>query len=442
LGQVDAGGPLELVATRKANKKPTHMFVYRYENNTMVDSGSEGFTPYPRYSILADVNGSGDDEIFLLRRDSSIQLIMRNRGGDGVPEFEQNLDEDDQYRTGAAGDVDGDGRDELLVIRPDRLRLYTQLEADASYNDYNFDNNRFAVIGDLDKIGFVKGPELRADKIRIEANVESGRQAPTQNIQLTNIATDQAVPFSIVVEGNPSWVTVQTNQNQTPATIFVAFTTDGTAPGTHKSKLIITSSDATVTNQPYEIELSLTVVAAAVSVNPQSLSYSIYPCETPMATRTTKIEVSGSSGLHYTAAVMPSISVQAAQNMLEDEVMAADINEAGDLVLYDGYNHSVNITKAFPSEEKRLAVQASATGQDEIVWGSSETWISASSRLGITPDILTVTVDPNQSGIGYRNAMLVIVADERAGARPSNVRFVDMSFMCATSQLLMPFIAR
>jgi len=441
LGQIEAGGPLEMVITRKASKKPTHMFVYRYQNGTMVDYLSEGFTPYPRFSILADVNGSGDDEIFMLRRDSDPRLIMRNRGGDGVAFTDIALDEDGQYRTGTSGDVDGDGKDELLILRPDRLRLYTQLDLDASHNDYNnLKSDRVATIGDLDKIGFVKGPELRADKLRIEATIESGKQAQTQSFIMTNVATAQAVPLTMVVEGNPSWVVARMDQSQTPATIFVAFNANQAQPGIHKTRLIFTSSDATVTNQPYVVELSLTIVSAEVIITPQALIYSVYPCESPMDIQKSQIEVTGSGGVRYTATVMPRIAIQAAQNALEDEVTAATVNDAGDLILYDGYDNRSTITSVFPDAEQRSAIRASSA--NEIIWSSSEPWVSASSLEGSIPDILTLTIDANEGKMGYQEAMLLIVADNRAGARPSNVRFVDMSLMCAQTQLLMPYIAR
>jgi len=137
---------------------------------------------------------------------------------------------------------------------------------------------------------------------------------------------------------------------------------------------------------------------------------------------------------------MPRIAIQAAQNALEDEVTAATVNDAGDLILYDGYDNRSTITSVFPDAEQRSAIRASSA--NEIIWSSSEPWVSASSLEGSIPDILTLTIDANEGKMGYQEAMLLIVADNRAGARPSNVRFVDMSLMCAQTQLLMPYIAR
>ena len=69
--------------------------VYTYDgtNDTMAEAAGEHFSPYPRTNILVDINGSGDKEVIMLRRDNNPRLLMRNYGTDPVITFEQDLNQ-------------------------------------------------------------------------------------------------------------------------------------------------------------------------------------------------------------------------------------------------------------------------------------------------------------------------------------------------------------
>ncbi|MEM7535817.1 MAG: VCBS repeat-containing protein, partial [Chloroflexota bacterium] len=459
IGQVFAGGTMELVATRKmrAGRIGRTMIIYSYdnENDTMVESDGDAFSPYPRKSILADVNGSGDQEVIMLRRDNNPRLIMRNFGNDGTIAFEQDLDDDDQYRNGAAGDIDGDGFDELVISRPNKLRVYTSLNANADYDEYNVDNKRYVNVGDLDKVGFVRGAEFQASIELIERSIEADQQDATLRFDLINATTTDRIDFKLFVDGYSNWIDVSASQFSTPASIFVTFNSFGLLPGTYNSKLVISSTtpDLEVINAIYVVNMVFTVIPAELTISHARLHLSASPCTigrdgTEMAVQQRKIEITGSnnSTLRYTAAILDAPSVQAAQNSLNGTLVSGQVNEAGDVVLIDsaGTQSIVNNT-GLPSRATAQSAQvAPRSGNAGIEWPSAKVWASASSDLGIVNDNLTVRIDPNlmESANFFDKAILVIVAEERAGARPNNVRLVDMSLLCSQSQMLLPVVTR
>lgn len=218
IGQIYAGGTGEIAVIRETPfgvpcpnfnecprwTGPDNAFIFQYDVNNRDDPGDafldidqaenpnqdldDGFFfwPKPQRIFLADINGSGDDELFFLRSTPNSnqrvqQLLGRNRGNDTLGNLvvvtnvqsvdgdenrlviEQNLATNNLLpgAAGAGGDVDGDGKDEIVIIRKNQIVVYH--EPDVNFATTRQDNlvstdGRNLKIADLDKNGFEAAP--------------------------------------------------------------------------------------------------------------------------------------------------------------------------------------------------------------------------------------------------------------------------------------------
>ena len=90
-----------------------------------------------------------------------------------IPTIELALDEDNGYRVGAGGDVDGDGRDEIIIARDNNIRVYRDPHHSVESNtisNYAVSTNKKALkVGDLDRQPIVEGPQFGSDKTKVDA---------------------------------------------------------------------------------------------------------------------------------------------------------------------------------------------------------------------------------------------------------------------------------
>lgn len=166
LGQFNAGGPEELAAVRRAY--PLEAFwVFRYENNGMVDDRWERFLPSPHVVFGADLGLAAGDVVVMLRTMRAEagprpRLIIRYRGSVAPVLLEAQLDGDSGYQSGAGGDVDGDGIDEIVIMRDNRIRVYYAPESSVEREDIVTPTNRFDIhLGNVDANGLGLQAEWR-----------------------------------------------------------------------------------------------------------------------------------------------------------------------------------------------------------------------------------------------------------------------------------------
>ena len=180
-GQYLNGGNNEMLAVRTADPPLNAFTIWEYDNGDLTNDRGDKFDPGPRIVFSGDINGSnGDDEAILMRNCSGNcrRLIVRNEGSDGIiKEFSDGLtlDTDNGWRTGAAGDIDGDGRDEIVIIRSDKIRIYPDAHNSANSNDINTSTDReHIIIGDLDRNGYISGPVIGSTPGTVEKTVYLG----------------------------------------------------------------------------------------------------------------------------------------------------------------------------------------------------------------------------------------------------------------------------
>jgi hypothetical protein len=296
--------------------------VYSYTNNTFpADPGAAGswqggflFEPGPRTVFMGDINGSGDDEAILLRKvdnnPTAARLIVRGNGDDQIiSEFQSGLPlaDDNGYLAGAAGDIDGDGKDELIIIRDTNIRWFPDGHNSAGFVNYSeFGTNRRSIaVGDLDKAGSNAGPRFEASIAKLERNVNYGFTT-SGTFTVKNGGTDDSIAFFATVDGNPSWLTLLPNVGTIPGKsstgLQIKYTVDASNLAinqTHSTNIRITSNGTpAATNSPLVIPVALTVVTPPFEATPTSANAFYYPCTGTMPARDLTFYLTGSRGTH------------------------------------------------------------------------------------------------------------------------------------------------
>ena len=102
-----------------------------------MDSGR--YSPNFTSLALADLTGSKQDVIFMLRDPvdaGKVSLLMVNPANVPVLGHEIALEPGFySWKQVRAGDVNGDGRDDIVILRSDRFRAYTQLWQDEGFTE-------------------------------------------------------------------------------------------------------------------------------------------------------------------------------------------------------------------------------------------------------------------------------------------------------------------
>jgi hypothetical protein len=446
IGDFFTGGYDEVIITRNEKFPDPSLFYYQYypgEDDELkhADDQVEIITPYPRFVWVADVNNSGDDEVFMLRRDEGPRLFGRNHGFDPMPTLEANLDEDNGYRAGAGGDLDGDGNDEVVIIRDDRLRIYKNEEVRWTVEEFVISaETKVLRTGDLDggDGGAVDGPEFVFSEEIITQSLEPDTSVQNREFTLSNGGSEEIINFTYQIPSAPSWVTVTTDSLQAsaarPARVFVSFDAKGLTYGTYTASVVFSAISPAAINSPFTVPIELTVREAQITPSPATAYFDFYPCTDPFEASILDISIGGTIGLTYNAAIVDRPLLAAAQATLGGEIAAANIGADG-LVTLEGASGD-RATIDLP------ALEISASAVTSTTWPSGAAWATAVSQTNRVPDTLTVTVDPSKRGADSQQAVLVLVGDERAGDSPTNVKLIPLNLVCASGRAYLPSIVR
>ena len=319
IGQVEPeNAQPELVLVRRADRPLASLVVWRYQApDKFVDVYLRDFNPSPRVVFLADINGNGDSEMFMLRNVTRtagcpppyttppLQLIMRDRGPDEPPNFEVCLDVSNSFRYGTGGDLDGDGKDEVIVISANQLRVFYNVAASFTVQNAAISSNaRTIAAGNLDKAGAVKPNTLVVNPSRLDFTVVAGEQSQPQSISISNAASSgAAVPLLVHTSPQVDYVDWSLSSASTPTTLSVSVDAAELLPDiTYAVQLVLESSGTAVTNTPYSIPILIRVKQGMI-VRPQGVSVVQSPCPPTTALRQVDLRVLGSAGITFTASV-------------------------------------------------------------------------------------------------------------------------------------------
>lgn len=467
-GDYFKGGNKELLMVtdpRCASSSSQDSFrVYSYTNNAFpADPGAAGswqggilFEPGPREVFTGDINGSGDDEAILLRKvdndPTAARLIVRSNGDDQViSEFQNGLPlaDDNGYLAGAAGDIDGDGKDEIVIIRNNNIRYYPDANTSAQAVDYSTTTNRRTIaIGDLDAAGSTSGPVFATSVAKLDLQVNYGF-VQTGQIVLKNAGTEDSVPFTAVSNFTPFQVTP----------------TSGLAPGKSKSGITLSYSvdarnlqigqtiQATLsifnagtpqaTNSPLIIPVTIAVVTPPFEAIPAGTSAFFIPCDTPAA-RDVTFTLSGLPGSQLRDVQIWGTAALAAAGASPELngalYLGSRSEDGGSLLLHSAAGDEQVLAAA---GRMNLLQAASIDAANDLTYTSQVPWItSVAVNTTTLPSQLTLTIDPALRTTGFEQAGLVLIGPSYDASNPIAVRSYPINMVCSNWGTWMPVLGK
>jgi hypothetical protein len=410
---------------RGAPPLPT-LFMFRLSASStdVADDFNEAFAPGPEYVFFGDVNASGDDEVFMLRSapggdTTRARLIGRNRGNDVLTLTEDALTPDNGFRVGAAGDIDGDGRDEVVIMRSDRLRIYDTPESTVAFREVPATTNAQTIlIGDLDRIGYVLPLRLAAAPTTFTRSASAGDPPVQLPLVITARPGNATAPVNIQAVSTsapgdaswPPWLGVFPTAGVTPFTTTVTFDPSRLRPGGYTADLRITSSNQQVYDQPLVVPVAFNITAGLLP-EPGALVFRQLGCPPGGGgVSSATVQISAPAGTPYQASLLATTAFAA------DEETSTD----GAAVAWD-------------------ASVAAAAAPSVVPWPSSVPWASATSPTGAAPETLTVTVDFAQRTADFSYARLILSATVNG---VQQLRTVPIALLCAASETFQPFVSR
>lgn len=305
IGQFLEGGDWELAAVRETKLGHPSLVVLLFANANWLDAYDEYNDPPPDAVWFADISGNNDDEIVMLRRvppeyGTRPHLFVRDNGNDTIRLGELRLDADNGYRTGTGGDFDGDGRDEIAIMRNDRIRIYTEPERSAASADYDLATNAALIVaGNLDANGLANSSRFVASPDGISDSLPSGGLSAEHIVALSDAVNGRSFTYSVEAGGGSTWVKWSASSARTPAMLGVVLDASGLDAGEYSDRLIIDTSNESVVNTPIAVELSLTVRDGLV-IRPAQIVMPLQDCNSGASAVLAEVAIAGTAGTNYT----------------------------------------------------------------------------------------------------------------------------------------------
>jgi hypothetical protein len=298
----------EIGAVRDADIPLQCTWVFRYNGTSVVDQLGERISPSPTVVFFANIFGNGDEELVLLRQVQQElgprpRLIVRDgNNNDTITLREDLLDGDNEYKGGDGGDIDGDGRDEIVLVRNNRIRIYNQPESASTYQLVErFTNGQTVELGNVDAAGLAARSRLFASLYTVSGVLLPGVASSAATvINVLDATKGNNLPFTLKLEGAEAWAKVSRSSPVTPSNLSVTFTSEGIQPGEYHGRLLVDVQTSGVQNDPLAIELSLRVLPVVTS-SQLSIDFVYYPCEAPLPARDQQVTLSASGPLSDTA---------------------------------------------------------------------------------------------------------------------------------------------
>lgn len=413
----DSSNKEEIVTTRSGVLGTLNsMLIFRWVagSSSLQDVAGDKFYPEFRWIALGDVNGSGDEEVFLLRpgrfnNSNVVALTSRNYGSDPMVQFNE-LSGQDKWRGIRAGDIDGDGKDEVIVMSSNEYLIYAQPDvstASTSFPGSYIDNGNFAV-GNLDGPGIPQGPSLVVSPLTVTLNLQAG-QGGSQVVNITNEGSG-TLNWTANVTAGAAWLSVSQSAGTAPSSIVLAINSNAVTPGSYVGRVVIDGGPG-VFNSPQTITVNITITAPEFSVQPNRVSW-LFPAGMNPGVRT--VSVIG-PGIPWHAGVVP----QAAADRIE-EAMA----EGQSVKMVDG----------------RILIGEAGEEVPIVDWIDVNPAVGTAAPGGVFVDLSLVQA---RVPAGYSEAAVVFVADTVASPPAVVVRASVLRTEADLSDLLfMPLVVQ
>lgn len=464
VGEMKKGGAPEVVVYRSVTGAgTTTIFILQYRPDKAGDPGASlneadgdalDVLRRPSWAFLANINGEvngvRDFEAFFLREVREEQepgkdrLFVVNRGDDSIDsdKIDQRLDTDNDWKRGVGGNVNGDvnGRDEVILMRSNRLRIYRyetsgddHLKLDLELN-IGTDNKTIAA-GDLDLNGFFSGNELFATIIGLENGIQSGASGL---IQVTIESTGESVATNITMPTTPTWVSsFNTSRTPTPTLVQIGIDATQLLPGRYSTSLLVTTNVEEVSNKNFVVPIEFEVTPAGLIVRPAAASFVDFPCTGESSRRSIVLSIGGTTDLRFNAGVVEQPDYENALAALAGHNRTGMVNAAGQIEMRDELGNSTLLGDLIIPE-----ISASET----ITWTRDDQWVQVvSDENALNPSsTMTITIDTAllPANTTYAGAVLFLVPDRRGGEVTDDnlATEIPIRYLCASSEVRLPLV--
>ncbi|HID33939.1 MAG TPA: hypothetical protein EYP25_05100 [Anaerolineae bacterium] len=365
----------EIILTRSGVLGELNSFlVMQYYNYNLSDAPDGGGKYYPYWFDIGvgDINASGDDEVFLIRDpevNGGVSLLGRNWGPDVMPEWKLSLGRDLQRIE--LGDVDGDGKAEIVLVQSSAYRIYWSPDVNFNHSGDQAVSLRQPVViqlGNFDGAGIsTEPPSMVVSPKSLGFEMTRGESAPpAQTFQVTNAGggiLNVHVDARTVNGGD--WLEVTPFDATAPETFTVRLKDVVTSmePGSYDANITVTG-----TSSSGEVQDGEQVVTVRLTIRPTGPMLEVAP---------ERYDFSMNFG-----GVIPSA----------DPITIRNVGDGGRLFY-------------------RITVTTSDGGN----------WLKLSKSSGFTDDTVDVTLEPRNLTPGDYTALITVTADDAVSGSPATI---------------------
>lgn len=249
---------------------------------------SGNFRYFPNFTSLAvgNLGLDGYDQIFMLRDPvdaGKVGLLMVSPAVTPPRWIEIQLETGSlawkQVRT---GDLNGDGRAEVVILRSDRFRAYTQMWQNDTFVEFTGSwrvppvgsDWPVMVLANLDGPGIPAGPSLDVTPGSLDFTLNYGQTSPVQTLNIVNTGTAANFQWQAQVTQGSAWLQLNKTQGTTPDQLGVSVISTVT-PGDYTGNIRVTATDSDVRNSPVDIPVTFNLTGTGLLVSPQVLDFDV-----------------------------------------------------------------------------------------------------------------------------------------------------------------------